>query len=208
MLNIHFSFLGGTMPTSLLTNLGGSAGFGENFLSRNDDGYTNFLDIRQIFGPSGINFFGQNYTGIYLNNNGSITFNQGLFAYTPTAITGLTSNPIIAAFWADVDTRPQGVTTTPGGNSTGTNLLWYDFDAATQTFTATWDDVGYFSNKLDKLNAFQLSITKVNEAGDFDIVFRYEDVNWTTGDVSGGIGGIGGDAARAGYSSGNGVNFY
>jgi hypothetical protein len=59
-----------------------------------------------------------------------------------------------------------------------------------------------------KLNSFQLSLRKINENGDFDIVFRYENVEWTTGDASSGSGGLGGTPARAGYSSGDGFNFF
>jgi hypothetical protein len=200
------------MATSLVNGLGGSAGFGEDYLGRNDDGYTNLIPLYAV-APDGFNLFGHVYTGLYVNNNGSVTFQSGLYSYTPTAITGNTSNPIIAPFWADVDTRGGPVTPTPGGTSTGSNLLWYDLDGADHTFTATWDDVGYYGSHTDKLNAFQLQLIGVpdshgNYSGDFDIVFRYETLNWVTGDASGGSDGLGGEVARAGYSSGNGVNYF
>jgi len=194
--------------TSLVADLGGTAGFGEFSLSRNDDGSTGFIDLTPIFGAQGINFFGHTYTGFYLNNNGSVTFNTASSSFTPSAITGSTSNPVIAAYWADIDTRGGTVTPTPGGTSTGTNLLWYDLDAVTQTFTATWDDVGYYSSQTNKLNAFQLSIHQINAQGDFDITFRYENIDWTTGNASGGSNGLGGTPARAGYSAGNGVEYF
>ena len=194
--------------TSLVNNLGGTAGFGEFWLPANDDGSTAFIDLTPIFGTQGINFFGRYYTGFYLNNNGSVTFNAASSSFTPSAITGSTSNPVIAAYWADIDTRGGGVTPTPGGTSAGTNLLWYDLDSVTHTFTATWDDVGYYSGQTNKLNAFQLSIHQVNAQGDFDITFRYENVDWTTGNASGGSNGLGGTPARAGYSAGNGVEYF
>ena len=97
---------------------------------------------------------------------------------------------------------------TIGGTSTGSNLLWYDLDPVSKTFTATWDDVGYYSGQTNKLNAFQLSIQQINAQGDFDIAFRYENVDWTTGNASGGSNGLGGTPARAGYSAGNGVEYY
>ena len=194
--------------TSLVNNLGGAAGFGEFSLPGNDDGSTGFVDLTPIFGTQGINFFGSYYTGFYLNNNGSVTFNAASSSFTPSAITGSTSNPIIAAYWADIDTRGGAVTPTPGGMSTGSNLLWYDLDPVTHTFTATWDDVGYYSGQTNKLNAFQLSIHQVNAQGDFDIAFRYENIDWTTGGASGGSNGLGGTPARAGYSAGDGVDYY
>ncbi|MEJ0017978.1 MAG: Calx-beta domain-containing protein [Acetobacteraceae bacterium] len=199
------------MSTSLVTGLGGPAGFGENSLAKNDDGSTLFISLSAVF-PGGLNYFGNVYNGLWLNNNGSVTFGNSTSQYTPTAITGTTNNPIIAPFWADVDTRGPAGNITPGGTSTGTNLLWYDLDTANHAFTATWDDVGYYSFHVDKLDAFQLRLTAIQAPdgtfnGDFDIEFRYEDMNWTTGDASGGSGGLGGVLAHAGYSSGNGVNY-
>jgi hypothetical protein len=194
--------------TSLVNTLGGTAGFGEFSLPANDDGSTGFIDLTPIFGTQGINFFGRYYTGFYLNNNGSVTFNAASSSFTPSAITGSTSNPIIAAYWADIDTRGGAVAPSPGGTSAGTNLLWYDLDPVTHTFTATWDDVGYYSGQTNKLNAFQLSIQQINAEGDFDITFRYENVDWTTGNASGGSNGLGGTPARAGYSAGDGVEYF
>lgn len=151
-------FISTASAVPLINGLGGSADFGENYLYRNDDSYTGFLDLTSIF-PSGLNFFGTTYTGLYLNNNGNITFNWALSTYTPYALTGPTGNPIIAPYFADVDTRGGAVAPTSGGTSTGSNLLYWDLDAAADTFTATWDDVGYYSYHTDKLNAFQLQLT-------------------------------------------------
>ena len=194
--------------TSLINTLGGTAGLGEFWLPANDDGSTGLIDLTPVFGTQGINFFGRYYTGFYLNNNGSVTFNAASSSFTPSAITGSTSNPIIAAYWADIDTRGGAVAPSPGGTSAGSNLLWYDLDPLTHTFTATWDDVGYYSGQTNKLNAFQLSIQKINAEGDFDITFRYESIDWTTGNASGGSNGLGGTPARAGYSAGNGAEYY
>ncbi len=202
------------MPTPLINTLGGPHGFGEEYLSRNDDHYTSAIDITSIF-PNGLNFYGEIYDSLYINNNGNVTFDRGLYSYTPGSIDGGISNPIIAPFWADVDTRVSGtipddqvvVTPTAEGNSKGTNLVWYDLDEATQTLTVTWDDVGYFNENSDKLNAFQLQL--VNQGnGNFDIVYIYEDINWVTGDASGGNDGLGGSVARAGFSAGDGQNYY
>lgn len=199
------------MATSLVTGLGGSAGFGENFLIRNDDGSTAFLDLNLLF-PQGLNFYGTAYEGLFVNNNGSVTLAGTLGSGTPFRFPDATAIPIIAPYWADADTRGAPGGTTPGGTSTGTNLVWYDFDAVNHVFTATWDDIGFFSQRVDKLNAFQLRLIGVPDAlgqfsGDFDIEFRYEAVNWTTGNASEGVDGLGGTVSRAGFSSGNGVDF-
>ena len=206
---------------TLLRGLGGTVGFGEHYISRNDDYYTSGISLNSVFGSSGLNFFGKNYDYVSVNNNGNITFSNsstsGLSTYTPF---GLESGgyAIIAPFFADVDTRltngsvgPNQVTPTPGGNSRGSDLVWYDLNPnganGNGVLTVTWDDVGYYSYHTNKLNAFQLQIIGKG-GGNFDMVFRYEAINWTTGDASGGSNGLGGTVARAGYSTGDGSAWY
>jgi hypothetical protein len=190
----------------IITNgLGGSAGFGENTLAANDDGSA-YVDLSSIF-SDGLDFFGNTYSGLYVNNNGNVTFNSAQSSYTPSVLTGATANPIIAPFFADVDTRGGAVTATPGGNSTGSNLVYWDLDATGNgVFTATWDDVGFYNNNTSLLNAFQLQLIGMGN-GDFDIKITYESINWTTGDASQGTNGLGGIPARGGWSSGNGTDF-
>lgn len=126
------------MVTSLINTLGGAAGFGEASLARGDDNSSSKIDLSGVFGASGLNFFGKNYTGLYVNNNGNLTFASAASAFSSTGITGTTSNPLIAPFFYDVDTRPTTVLTpTPGGTSTGSNLVWYDLDATNKAFTVT-----------------------------------------------------------------------
>lgn len=213
---------------SLLNNLGGTLGFGEYYLGRNDDSYREGVDLREIFGSQGLNFFGQNYSYVSINNNGNVTFSnnswEGLWTYTPFGLQQSSNIAMIAPFFADVDTRRFGdndewfddidntddadsaianiVTPTPGGTSQGSNLVWYDIDTSGYgALTVTWDDVGYYDTHTDKLGAFQLQLIGTGD-GNFDVVFRYEAINWVTGDASEGVDGLGGVVARAGYSDG------
>ena len=192
--------------SNLINNLGGEHGFGEAFLPGNDDGSTGFIDVSSIF-PDGMKLFGQTYDGFYINNNGNITFEAPMSTFTPFAITGDTANPMIAPFFADIDTRGGEVTPSAGGTSTGSNLVWYDFDQANGVITITWDDVGYYGSHTDHTDAFQLRIFNQGD-GNFSFEFRYENMDWTTGDASGGSGGLGGVIARAGWTAGDGVNYY
>src|SRR5262245_49645796 len=75
------------------------SGCADNTLARNDDGSTGVVSL-----PFGLNFYGQGYTQAFVNNNGNITFDMPLSTYTPFGIVG-TFTPIIAPFFADVDTR-------------------------------------------------------------------------------------------------------
>ncbi|KAB1072675.1 VCBS domain-containing protein [Methylobacterium planeticum] len=191
-----------TTGNNLVDGLGGGAGFGEAVLPANDDGSTGAIDIRDMFGAQGLNIFDRSYTALYVNNNGNITFDGPLGAFRPSSIGGASTSPIIAPFWADVDTSPGAPdSATPGGHSKGTNLVHIDKDPANGVLTVTWDDVGYFASHTDKLNAFQLQLIDLGH-GNFDIVYRYEAVNWTLGDYSNGL------HARAGYSAGGETGSY
>ena len=152
---LSFSPVGLAEP--LIDGLGGSVGFGEQALFENDDESTAAIDLGAVF-PNGLRFFGTTFTSLFINNNGNITFNQPFGDFTPTAITGNTSNPIIAPFFADVDTTGVSGNITPGDTSRGTNLVYWDLDVTAGIFTVTWDDVGYFEANTDKVNAFQLRI--------------------------------------------------
>ena len=191
-----------TADHDLINTLGESTGFGTAVLQRNDDGSSSAIDITPIFGSQGLDFFGHQYTSLYINNNGNITFAAASSQFTPDAINAGEDNPIIAPFWADVDTRGGPGTATLGGNSTGSNLVYESFDTTNDVLTVTWDDVGYYAEHTNLLDAFQLQLISLGN-GDFDIVFRYENINWTTGDASGGHDGLGGTPARAGYSAGD-----
>jgi VCBS repeat-containing protein len=197
---------GYVMP--IVNGLGGPAGFGENVLGRNDDGSSSFINLSSIF-DNGLNFFGTTYTGLYINTNGSVSFERPVSAFTPTIISADTV-PAIFPFWADVDTRGGQTTPSTGGVSQGTNRIYYDFDNVSETFTVTWDDVGYYPARKNLTNTFQLVLKDLSDVkgfdpGDFSISLLYEDIQWTTGSASGGTNGLGGKPARIGYSSGTGT---
>ena len=172
--------------------------FGTVALANNDDGSTSAISLTTVF-PNGITYFGKNYTNFYINNNGNITFAGPVGSYTPVAFPS-SSQPMIAPFWADVDTRAGAV-------GSLANEVFYTFSGT--SVYITWDYVGYFGNHNDKLNAFQLILTNRSDRaeGDFDVQFVYEQIQWTTGDSSGGSGGLGGTPAQVGFDAGDGVNY-
>jgi hypothetical protein len=162
-----------------------------NTLPANDDGSTAEVPL-----PFTVNFFGSNYGSLYVNNNGNVTFDGQLSTFTPYELLS-TNQVIIAPFFADVDTRGAG-----SGEVTYGNVTFEGRDA----FCVNWVDVGYYDAHTDKLNSFQLLLVDRSDvqAGDFDILFNYDKIQWETGDASGGSGGLGGSSARAGYSYGGG----
>ena len=166
--------------------------FNANSLPGNDDGSTGTVAIG-FSAP--INFFGQSFNSLYVNNNGNVTFNAPLFTFTPFGLTTNTGIPIIAAFFADVDTRTGPILTYGNGIVNGR-----------QAFGINWPNVGYYRTHLDLLNNFQEILMERFDTGpgNFDIEFNYDQIQWETGDASGGSGGFGGTPVHVGYSNGTG----
>lgn len=153
-------------------------------------------DISSGAVPLGWNFslFGTLYNEVYINNNGNISFDTPL---SSVAAAGFPiSTPVIAPFWADVDTR-----------NPASGTVWYK--VFPDRLVVVWNKVGYFDGKADKKNTFQLVI-KANTAAGFagnDVLFSYDDMQWTTADFSGGTGGFGGIPATVGVNKGNNVDY-
>lgn len=179
------------MGANLIKGFGGTADFGQTALGRVDDG-SGSINVGAVF-ENGITFFGQTYSSLFVNNNGSITFGGPRSSLTPGFIdnTGLRE---IAVLFSDVDTRGTTPNVSAGGNSTGSNRVYYALDTVNDRIVITWDDVGYFDRKTDKVNAFQLILSDKGQ-GNFDIEFRYESVDWTTVNTT---------IAQAGISAGTG----
>lgn len=181
--------------TALTPALAGpvAPGFATSQLARNDDGATGALAL-----GFAANYFGTTYTNTYVSNNGYITFKTAQTAYTPLGLgAGYNGNPIIAPFFADVDTRSAASGITSYGTGT------YNGRAA---FGATYPAVGYYDTHGEKLNTFQVILTNRSDtgAGNFDIYFNYDSIQWETGDASSGSNGFGGTSAAAGFNAGSG----
>lgn len=181
----------------LLDTFGGPVGYGTSILPANDDGSSGATALTSAF-PGGLNFFGGPYTEFWVNNNGNITFAGAQFNYTPTPFP-VAMRPMIAPYWGDVDTRG-------GGAPTNNGVFWH---LEPGRLVVTWHNVGYYNTHDDRKMDFQMILTNSLDcrAGDFDVEFRYNRCEWTTGDASGGSGGLGGTPAQAGFDAGNSVDF-
>ena len=178
----------------LITGLGGQAGFGTGVLEYNDDGSSSEISLTPAF-PNGLEFFGQRFHSMFVNNNGSITFGGPTGTFTPQRFP-VSGNRMVAPFWADVDTRGAG---RPQRNG----VYW---DVRPGQVVVTWHNVGFYSSNDSRQNTFQLVIIS-NENLDLDelwrVQFRYNRCEWTTGNASGGQGGLGGTPAQAGFDAGD-----
>jgi len=150
-----------------------------------------------------INFFGAEFNSAYINNNGNITFSEPLPEYTPSDLTTFGS-PIIAPFFADVDTR-------------GTSSALVNFGTGTlngqKVFVVNWPGVGCYDSISTVLDDFQLILVDRPDRGtstlgdDFDMEFNYNSMQWDTGTASSGDSSCqnattAGNSAFVGYGNG------
>src|ERR1700761_9466582 len=79
---------GGIGNVVVMTGGGNAPGIGDPS-GRNDDGFSGPVNLGFT-----LNFFGTNYTQFWVNNNGNVSFGNGISDFTPTGPTGA-SQPII-----------------------------------------------------------------------------------------------------------------
>jgi len=176
----------GIAPGNAIVN---DPGFQANSVPRGDDGSSSAVTL-----PFAVNFFGDQTNQVFVNINGNVTFDQPLPSFSPDPLVN-NGIPIIAPYWADWDTRPANLGTVTYGTGTVNGH---------QAFGVNWINIGYFNQQTDKTNSVQLLLVDRSDtgAGNYDIQFNYNQVQWETGDNSGGFDGLGGNAARVGFSDG------
>ena len=152
------------------TGLGGPSGFGETALPRSDDGSIQ-IDARSLF-PQGLRIGDTVFGGdrIHVNTNGTVSLGG------PATGIDVSNRPggavaVLAPFWADVDTRLDGVAPESG-------QVWVD--QAPGVLTVTWESVGAFRLDASTTNTFQLQII-ARGGSNFDVTFRYGSIEWTSG---------------------------
>lgn len=168
-------------------------GFNQYTLAGNDDGSTGAVPL-----PFALSFYGHTYSQLYVNNNGNLTFGASDSNYTPQSLNQI-GLPMIAPFWADVDTRNSPPVRYGYGTVNGH-----------PAFAANWLGVGCYSEISSVANYFQVVLISRSELGygKFDIEFNYGPIAWDSGQASGGDAQCrNGTAARAGYTSGFGSSY-
>lgn len=166
-------------------------------LPPSDDGSSEEIQL-----PFSFNLYGSPHSSCYINNNGNISFGNPYlsFSASPFPYTGFI---MVAPFWADVDTRATNDTI-----NTDHGLVHYK--VTPHALYVNWTDVGYCMLHGDRRNSVQLIITDGMDpvvAGGNNVSFCYGTMEWTTGDASSGVGGLGGIPATVGANKGDGVNY-
>lgn len=151
---------------AVMTGGGNAANVGQAN-GRNDDGFA-FLNL-----GFNVTFFGTTYNSLYLNNNGNVSFVNGISAFVPTGPTGANA-PVISAFFGDVDTR-----------NAASGTMHYKLSGG--QLVVTWDNVGYFDSHATATNNFQLVLRSDDylvPTGEGSIGFFYGSMNWESTDTS------------------------
>lgn len=153
--------------------------------------------------PFTFQLYEDDFTEVFINNNGNLSFGSLFSTFTATGFP-VSGFPMVAPFWGDVDTGNSF-----SGEPGHIGHVWWK-EIGTNTFVVTWDDVGYFNEHGDLRNTFQVTISDGSNADmglGNNVCFSYADMQWTTGDASGGSGGFGGVPATVGVNRGNGIDF-
>ncbi|XP_069560144.1 sushi, nidogen and EGF-like domain-containing protein 1 isoform X4 [Brachyistius frenatus] len=180
-----------------------------------DDGGSRLLEISVAF-P----FFGDRHTGLYVNNNGLVSFLREVSQFTPVAFPIAGDRRVVAPFWADVDNRRAGRVFYR--ESQDPSILWrasgdvrtyfseFPNFNATWVLISTWHQVTFFGgNSRTPVNTFQVVLITDGELS--FTIFQYNNITWTTGmhaSSGGNLAGLGGIAAQAGFNAGDGKRYF
>jgi PKD repeat protein len=147
-----------------------------------------------------INFFGSEFSGLFVNNNGNVSFGARNSTFIDGGLDSIASK-MIAPFYADVDTLFAGSTVRYGRGTVDGH----------KAFAVNWVDVDYYDSSAGHTNhnSFQLVLIDRSDlgAGNFDIEFNYDQILWESGlnQSNGNPDGLGGSSARVGFTFGDGT---
>lgn len=186
-------------PVRAATLLPYGTAAGDTALPKSDDGALNVSFVGQ--GPGGstplLTFYDRSRNHIFVCTNGVLSFDSAVQTWS-TAPFPNASFAMIAPLWCDADTR-----------ETGGGTVWYRLEQdapdlaqisgiissqlptasgfqATFAVIATWDHVGYYAFKTDKLNTFQ-AVVATNGSQTY-VIYLYpaDGINWLQSQVTGG----------------------
>lgn len=192
----------------------------DSFLPTGDDSSLNLAPSWLGAGPEGssltLNFYGKSWNGLWVNNNGNLSFGTYFSSYVPASLQTLTT-PVVAPFWADVDTQSLN-SNQPGGK------VWYrttqdatelaaigtrveNSYSGTQNFhptfatVVTWDKVGKYPEDASNVSTWQAVIASDGITTYTLFLYPTRAIWWDYGSYSGNT------FAAIGVTAGDGVNF-
>ncbi|XP_078048205.1 nidogen isoform X4 [Augochlora pura] len=137
-----------------------------------------------------IAFYDKIYNSIFVNGNGVLSFARAMqrFFNIPFPL----DDPVIAPLYTHVDTRGSGrvyygETDSPEVLARAGGMVRHAFkDAAdfmpTHVFLATWLDVGYFNERSDKVNTYQVAISSNGTHSYIELLYPDNGIQWIQGE--------------------------
>ncbi|KAI4895043.1 hypothetical protein NFI96_016161 [Prochilodus magdalenae] len=164
------------------------SGSGDTINKPDDDGSSTAIRLQSPF-----SYFGHNYSQLYVNNNGYLTFDEPSSAFIPIRFTANSGRDIIAPFWTDIKSLNGTISYNQYTNGSVLSQATLDIGqhypgvtfTASWVFVATWDKVAYFSNPGSQAS-FQVVL--ISGGNSFFVLMNYGSITPTSGPVEAGYG--------------------
>ena len=163
---------------------------GDKVVPQEDDSSSGKIRLKASF-----HFFDDVYTDLYVMTNGGISFKNEITTFTPKDFPLAARTPLIAPYWADVNTKNGGKiwyrqSTSQRDLDTATAQIrafqspkYADF-RATWAFIATWDNVAFYGATDEgkkRRCTFQATLAVDASTNASFAIFNYDRLEWTAG---------------------------
>ncbi|XP_071566950.1 nidogen isoform X3 [Temnothorax nylanderi] len=135
-------------------------------------------------------FYDKIYNSIFVNGNGVLSFARAMQRFFNIAFP--LDDPVIAPLYTHVDTRASGTiywseTDSPDVLARAGGLIRSAFKNAnnfvpTRVFLATWMDVGYYNERNDKVNTYQVAISSNGTHSFVELLYPENGIQWIQGE--------------------------
>ncbi|XP_012540615.1 nidogen isoform X3 [Monomorium pharaonis] len=135
-------------------------------------------------------FYDKIYNSIFVNGNGVLSFARAMQRFFNIAFP--LDDPVIAPLYTHVDTRASGTiywseTDSPEVLARAGGLIRSAFKNATNfvpthVFLATWMDVGYYNERNDKVNTYQVAISSNGTHSFVELLYPENGIQWIQGE--------------------------
>ncbi|XP_032672473.1 nidogen isoform X2 [Odontomachus brunneus] len=135
-------------------------------------------------------FYDKTYTSIFVNGNGVLSFARAMQRFFNIAFP--LDDPVISPLYTHVDTRGSGtvywketdseeILARTGGLVRSAFTDAVDF-VPTHVFLVTWLDVGYYNQRKDKMNTYQVAISSNGTHSFVELLYPENGIQWIQGE--------------------------
>ncbi|XP_011060882.1 PREDICTED: nidogen-2 isoform X2 [Acromyrmex echinatior] len=135
-------------------------------------------------------FYDKIYNSIFINGNGVLSFARTMQRFFNIAFP--LDDPVISPLYTHVDTRASGTiywseTDSPDILARAGGLIRSAFKDAnnfvpTHVFLVTWMDVGYYNERNDKVNTYQVAISSNGTHSFVELLYPENGIQWIQGE--------------------------